>query len=106
MFNCLLHIIISYYYYYCLSLFTCTYPRDLSREAYCKYKSEISEHGAFPLVSVWVWHGEPGNVHPYNFEPISPAKTYILGIIIVRNPKTTDSRTVQHDYSMCWMIVE
>ena len=39
-------------------------------------KSEISEHGAFPLVSVWVQHGEPGNVHPYNFEPISPAKTF------------------------------
>ena len=57
------------------SLLICTYPRDLSREAYCKYKSEISEHGAFPLVSVQVQHEEPGNVHPYNFEPISPAKT-------------------------------
>ena len=35
-----------------------------------KYKSKISEHGAFPLVSVWVWHGEPGNMHPYNFESL------------------------------------
>ena len=33
-----------------------------------KYTNEISEHGAFPLVSVWVGHGEPGNMHPYNFE--------------------------------------
>ena len=33
---------------------------------------KISEHGAFPLVSVWVWHGEPGNMHPYNFEQTSP----------------------------------
>ena len=70
----LLHIIINIIIE--LSLLICTYPHDLSREAYCKYKSEISEHGAFPLVSVRVWHGEPGNVHPYNFEPISPAKTF------------------------------
>ena len=26
----------------------------------------ISEHGAFPFVIVWVWHGEPGNLHPCN----------------------------------------
>ena len=26
------------------------------------------KHGAFPLVSVQVQHGEPGNMHPYNFE--------------------------------------
>ena len=25
-------------------------------------------HGAFPLVSVWVQHEEPGNLHPCNFE--------------------------------------
>ena len=60
-----------------------------------KYKGKISEHSAFPLVSVWVQHGEPGNMHPYNFEPISLAKTH-FGQIIVRNPKTTDSKTVQH----------
>ena len=62
-----------------------------------KYKSKISEHGVFPLVSVQVWHGEPGNMHPYNFEPISFAKTY-FGQIIVRNPKTANSKTVQHEY--------
>ena len=62
-----------------------------------KYKSKISEHGAFPLVSVRVQHGEPGNMHPYNFEPISFAKTY-FGQIIVRNPKTADSKTIQHKY--------
>ena len=33
-------------------------------------KLKISEHGAFPLVSVRVQHEEPGNMHPYNFEPI------------------------------------
>ena len=35
-----------------------------------KKKKKISEHGAFPLVSVRVQHEEPGNMHPYNFEPI------------------------------------
>ena len=62
-----------------------------------KYKSKISEHGAFPLVSVQVQHREPGNMHPYNFEPISFAKSY-FGQIIVRNPKTADSKTVQCKY--------
>ena len=62
-----------------------------------KYKSKISEHGAFPLVSVQVWHGEPGNMHPYNFESISFAQMY-FGQIIVRHPKTADSKTVQHEY--------
>ena len=37
---------------------------------------KISEHGAFPLVSVRVWHGEPGNMHPYNFEQTSPLANY------------------------------
>ena len=52
-----------------------------------KYKGKISEHGVFPLVSVQVQHGEPGNMHPYNFEPNSLAKPYLGGQIIVRNPK-------------------
>ena len=88
-----------------LSLLICTYPHNLSREAYCKYTNEISEHGAFPLVSVRVQHGEPGNMHPYNFEPIFYQKPHFEHII-VRNPKTTDSMTVQHECSTCWMIVE
>ena len=62
-----------------------------------KYKSKNSEHGAFPLVSVWVQHGEPGNMHKYNFESISLAKTY-FGQIILRNPKTAIPKTVQHEY--------
>ena len=33
---------------------------------------KLVKHGAFPLVSVQVWHGEPGNFHPYNFK----AQTY------------------------------
>ena len=57
----------------------------------------ISAPSMFPLVYVWVWHGEPGNMHPYNFESISFAKTY-FGKIIVRNPKTVDSKTIQHKY--------
>ena len=28
----------------------------------------ISEHSAFPFVFVWVWHEEPGNLHPFNFD--------------------------------------
>ena len=51
-----------------------------------KYKGKISEHSVFPLVSVQVQHREPGNMHPYNFEPIPLAKTS-FGQIIVRNPK-------------------
>ena len=31
-----------------------------------KHKKNISEHGAFPFVIVWVWHGEPGKLHPCN----------------------------------------
>ena len=62
-----------------------------------KHKSKINEHGAFPLVSVQVQHGELGNMHPYNFESISFAKTY-FGQIIVRHPKTANSKTVQHKY--------
>ena len=27
-----------------------------------------TKYKMFPLVSVQVWHGEPGNMHPYNFE--------------------------------------
>ena len=45
-------------------------------------------------------------MHPYNFEPISLAKTHHFGQIIVRNPQTTDSKTVQHEYLMCWTILE
>ena len=41
-----------------------------------KYIGRISEHGMFPLVYVQVQHGEPGNMHPYNFESISFTKTY------------------------------
>ena len=36
-------------------------------------------------------------MHPYNFEPISFSKTY-FGQIIIRNPKTANSKTVQHEY--------
>ena len=42
-----------------------------------KYMGRISEHGVFSFVSVWVWHGEPGNMHPYNFETISLTKKSI-----------------------------
>ena len=62
-----------------------------------KYIGRISEHGMFPLVYVRVQHREPGNMHPYNFESISFAKTY-FGQIIVRHPKTANSKTVQHEY--------
>ena len=44
-------------------------------------------------------------MHPYNFEPTSPAKTY-FGQIIVRKPQTANSKTVQHEYLTCWMILE
>ena len=53
--------------YHCLFVHTHTMCHEKHTEI---YKSKVSEHGAFPLVSVWVWHEEPGNVHPYNFEPI------------------------------------
>ena len=62
-------------------LLICTYLCDLSWEAYCKYTNDISEHGEFPLVSVWVWHGEPGNMHPYNFESIF-AKNLSLDMLL------------------------
>ena len=40
-------------------------------------------------------------MHPYNFESISFAKTYFVQII-VRHPKTADSKTIQHKYlDMC-----
>ena len=95
----LLFAIIIIIVYHCLLVHT---------HAICheKHTANIKVELVFPLVSVQVRHGEPGNMHPYNFEPISPAKTYILGIIIVRNPKTTDSMTVQQDYSICWTIME
>ena len=38
-------------------------------------------------------------MHPYNFEPIFYQKPHFEHII-VRNPKTTDSRTVQHMFNM------
>ena len=98
--------LISSSFYYYLSLFICTYPHNLSRVAYCKYKSKISEHGAFPLVSVQVWHGEPGNMHSYNFEPISPAKTYFGQIIVKRKPQTAVPKTVQNKYLTFWTILE
>ena len=47
-----------------------------NRRSRAKYKM-------FPSVSVQVQHGEPGNMHPYNFEiqahslSISIAKTYL-----------------------------
>ena len=51
------------------------------------------KHSVFPLVSVQVWHGEPGNLHAYNFEAqnlllllllfISTAKTYFIFCNIV-----------------------
>ena len=71
-----------------------------------KYKGKISEHGAFPLVSVWVQHGEPGNMHPYNFEPNSLAKPYFSWANYCKKPQTANSKTVQHKYLMCWTILE
>ena len=71
----------TYYYHYFISHFlvhTCV----IFHKQHTEIQSVISEHGAFPLVSVWVQHGEPGNMHPYNFEIqacsllISIAKTY------------------------------
>ena len=56
----------------------------------------ISEHAVFPFVSVQVQHVEPGNMHPYNFETISLTKNP-FGQIIVRNPKTADSKAIQHE---------
>ena len=42
-------------------------------------------------------------MHPYNFESIffSLAKTS-FGQVIVRNPKTTNTKTVQHESLTCW----
>ena len=47
-------------------------------------------------------------MHPYNFEPIFffLSGQNFFGQIIVRNPKTTDSKTLQHKYLTCWMILE
>ena len=65
----------------------------------------ISEHGVFPLVSVQVQHGEPGNMHPYNFETTYFAKI-LFGQIIVRNPKLPIPRPSNMTAKMCWMILE
>ena len=54
------------FYHICLFLFfvhTC----DLSLK-YSEIQPKLLKHGAFPLVSVWLRHREPGNLHPYNFE--------------------------------------
>ena len=73
----------TYYYHYFLFRIFCTYLCDFFfHKKHTEIQSIISEHGAFPLVSVWVQHGEPGNLHPYNFEiptcslSISIAETY------------------------------
>ena len=71
-------------------------PAQIVMRGILKYIGRISEHGMFPLVYVWVQHGEPGNMHPYNFESISLAKI-CFGQIIVRNPNTAISKTVQHE---------
>ena len=89
----LLFIIIIYYYLYI--------PAQFVTRSILKYKGRMSEHGVFPLVSVWVWHGEPGNMHPYNFE----TQTHSLFIPFAKpiwtnyckKPQTGNSRTVQHD---------
>ena len=39
-------------------------PKWSGQRSILKYKTIISDHGAFPSVFVWVWHGEPGNMHP------------------------------------------
>ena len=60
-----------------------------------KYTNEISEHGVFPLVSVRVWHGEPGNMHPYNFEAHF-AKT-LVWTYYCKKPQNSQF----HDYPTC-----
>ena len=73
-----------YYYYYYYSYYWYYYlyiPAQIVMRTILENICRISEHGVFPLVSVWVRHGEPGNMHPYNFETISFAKAYFfLGI--------------------------
>ena len=96
----------------CIIIITiiCTYLCDLSREASWNI-TIISEHGVFPLVSVQVWHGEPGNMHPYNFESQNSLLVHFLcqnlfGQIIVRNPKQLIPRPSNTTAKTCWMILE
>ena len=85
--------ILIYYYLYI--------PAQSVTRSILKNKGRISEHGAFPLVSVQVWHREPGNMYPYNFETqthswsISFAKP--IWANYCKKPQTADSKTVQHD---------
>ena len=61
-------IIIIILLYSFISLSILYIPVWFAVEAYWNTKNILVKHGAFPSVSVWVWHGEPGNLHPYNFE--------------------------------------
>ena len=69
-------VIFAHYYHYYLSLYCipsccivssciCVNWWDLVAGIYWKINF-ISEHGAFPSVFAWVWHREPGNLHPCN----------------------------------------
>ena len=62
--------IIYYYAYHHIVLFHLVYMLTgeiLSQKHTERKKIFISEYGVFPSVIVWVQHGQPGNLHPYNF---------------------------------------
>ena len=50
---------------FCYSPCKCVHLYDLV-DVMCWNIKSIRVHGVFPFVIVWVWHGEPGNLHPCN----------------------------------------